>query len=508
MANERVIGIDIGTQGTKTALFDLSGNCLAEAFHDSNLKRPAPNAIEEDPEEQYEAVCAGIRDCVEQSSTAGGDVAAIAIDGQMAGVLAVGDDGMAVTPYDSWLDTRCGPYVERMKETAGEEIVRKAGNAPSINHGPKKLWWMHERPEVFKRIRAFVQPGGYAAMRLCGLRGDQAFIDTSYLHFSGFANNRENRWDDALCKEFGFDRNKLPNIVAPHEVVGKVTSDAAARCGVAEGTPVVAGCGDTAASFLAAGATREGVCVDVAGTASVFAATTKEFTPDVEHQTLGFSRSATPGLWHPYAYINGGGMNLEWFRKEIVGRDRSENDSIDFDELNRLAEELGADADLPLFVPHVAGRVCPPEPAIRGAWADLTWSHRIEHLYRALLEAVALEYRTYKRILEGLLPELRLSEIRVTGGGEKSVFWNRIKASALDLSVVQITRSYGAPMGSAMLAAYGAGLVSSLEEASDRWIETGNSYTADPDLRKLYADKHARYEWLVEAMVGLARLDR
>ena len=92
----------------------------------------------------------------------------------------------------------------------------------------------------------------------------------------------------------------------------------ARRCGLLVGTSVVAGCGDTAASFLACGATREGICVDVAGTASVFAATTRTFRPDTAHRVLSWGRSAVPGLWHPYAYINGGGMNLEWFRREIA----------------------------------------------------------------------------------------------------------------------------------------------------------------------------------------------
>ena len=134
-----------------------------------------------------ESVCNTINTCVERANIDPKDLAGIGIDGQMAGILGVGEYGRNVTRYDSWLDTRCAPYITEMEQEAGQEILSKAGGPPSFNHGPKILWWKHEHPDVFKRIRAFVQPGGYAVMRLCGLDGSAAFIDRSYLHFSGFA---------------------------------------------------------------------------------------------------------------------------------------------------------------------------------------------------------------------------------------------------------------------------------------------------------------------------------
>ena len=101
-----------------------------------------------------------IRRCVEASSTAAGGVAAVAIDGQMAGIIGVGADGRAVTPYDSWLDTRCAPYIERMEKEAGEEVMRKTGGPPSFNHGPKILWWQSERPRCSAASAASCSPAG------------------------------------------------------------------------------------------------------------------------------------------------------------------------------------------------------------------------------------------------------------------------------------------------------------------------------------------------------------
>jgi len=112
----------VGTQGTKAAIFSASGECLAEAFSDSTLIQPGPGMVEEDPEAQAASVPRTIRECIERSGARPGDVAGVAIDGQMAGIIGIGADGMNVTPYDSWLDTRCAPYIDRMRSKAGEVL--------------------------------------------------------------------------------------------------------------------------------------------------------------------------------------------------------------------------------------------------------------------------------------------------------------------------------------------------------------------------------------------------
>lgn len=492
-----LIGIDIGTQGTRGALFDDAGTCLADATVSSKLNRPKPGIVEEDPERQVRSVCQTIRQCVEKAKVDSSNVAGIGIDGQMAGVIGIGKDGHAVTPYDSWLDTRCAPYIREMEKAAGDEVVRKSGGPASFNHGPKILWWLKERRSDYRKIAVFVQPSGYAAMRLSGLKANLAFIDHTYLHFSGFADNRRRRWDASLCKTFGVDQGKLPRIVEPQQVVGELTNSAARRCGLRQGVPVVAGCGDTAASFLSCGAVHEGVCVDVAGTASVFAATTTAFKADVKERTLGMGQSAVPGLWHPYAYISGGGMNLEWLRREL------EDGACNFDQLGRLAARSKPVRDGVMFVPHLGGRSSPPQPQLRGAWVGLTWSATRGQLYRAVLESIALEYAIYRRVLMSLYRNLKLRELRVTGGGEKSRIWNRIKADALQLPVRRIVDSHGAPMGAAMIAGHGVGILQSLPIAAKSWVKLGETTRHARRMATHYNHRRRRYESLLNMLEGV-----
>jgi xylulokinase len=155
-------------------------------FQASQLIQPSPGVTEEDPNVQYGNTCAAIRSAIKTGEIDASKIIAIALDGQMAGVMGINEAGDAVTPYDSWLDTRCGPYIKEMRSKAIEEITKLTGNAPSFNHGPKILWWKHEQKEKYKRIARFVQPTGYVALRIAGGNADDAFIDHTYLHFSGF----------------------------------------------------------------------------------------------------------------------------------------------------------------------------------------------------------------------------------------------------------------------------------------------------------------------------------
>ena len=173
----------------------------------------------------------------------------------------------------------------------------------------------------------------YAAGKLCGLKAENAWIDYTHLHFSGFADSQKKQWEEGLLAEFGIEKGKMPEIVSPWKVVGTLTEQAAKACGLTPQTRVVAGCGDSAASALGAGIVEKDMIYDVAGTASVFSCSTDRFTPDMESKTLLFSRSVIDGLYTPLAYIGGGGLCLKWFL---------EQNGKDYEYWNEQAERLEA----------------------------------------------------------------------------------------------------------------------------------------------------------------------
>ncbi len=483
-----LVGVDLGTMGTKAAIFDSDGNLLASAYEESVLLYPRPGWVEQDPEDFYSSSVRTIKQCVEKSGIDPAEVAAIAFDGQMAGVGTVDAHWGTPTPYDSWLDARCKPYIEAMKPHS-DLVVERSGGPPTYSHGAKVLWWKHERPEVFARINKFVVPVTYTAGRMAGLKADDAYIDYTHLNFASFCDTVKLIWDPELIDLFDVPIEKMPRIVSPGEVIGKLTSSAARDCGLRQGTPIAAGCGDQAAGLLGAAMVEPGVVLDVAGTASVFSICTDRYVPDVKHKTLFAAHLVPADLWYALGYINGGGLNLRWFRDQIACEEKARaagDGSSVYALLDDAASRLQAGSDGLMFLPHLGGSVCPSRPDLRGLFVGFTWSHTRTHLYRAMLEAVAYEYATYMAIEKSLLPDLQFREARVIGGGASSKLWNQIKADVLGLPYVQLNRQEYAVQGAAMLAGYAVGLFGDLKATARRWVQETSRVEPRPEYHEYY----------------------
>lgn len=492
------IGCDLGTTATKTGIFDEEGNALAIAREGSNIVYGQDGSVIQDPQEMFLSVIRTVREVVEKSGVKPSDIVALALDGQMAGIMGVDEKGEAATPYDSWLDVRSASYAEEMKKRAEDLVIRRSGMGPSINHGPKILWWKHEYPETYRRIAKFTVPACWVAQKLAGLPGEETYIDYTYIHFSCFADLEKKRWDDEILGLFGIEKVKMPRIVAPWEIVGRLKEKWAKKMGLPSGLPIVAGCGDQAANTLGAGVVRPGIAFDVAGTASCFSIFVDRFVPDVRYKTLLFPRSPLEGYYYPMAYINGGGMDVEWAKNELF-RDLAQHPEA-FPRINEEVEKKVKPPSGLVFIPHLRGRNCPTQPYLRGVFSGFSWDHTREHLFLAILEGIAFEYAFYLKILRELIPDVNFSEVRVIGGGAKSALWNRVKASILGVPYVTLNRQEFAIWGSAMVAGFAVGAFSDLADKAFASVQKVTIFEPDEELHRKYQEFLPLYLETMEKM--------
>ncbi len=504
MPHRYLLGVDLGTSATKAALYTTSGVLVAEASVEVPIYYPQPGVVEQENDDFYTSAAQTVRACLQAGGIEPRALLAVAFDSQMAGIGTVDEAFRPATRFDSWLDMRCRPYIEWLEREHGSLITRLTGCAPTCDHAPKILWWQHERPQEYARIAKFVTPAGYVAGRLAGLRADQAFMDYTFLHFSGLSDAQAGTWSERICSAVGVDMQKLPRIVAPWHVAGEVTEAAARDFGLAPGTVVAAGCGDTAAGALGAGIVRAGMLFDSAGTAAVLAGCTDTFVADERHRALLTMRSVIPGLWHPLAYIAGGGQALRWFRDVFynarAGRPAPPPTEELYPAMAELAASVPPGADGLFFSPHLGGRICPAAPHMRGAWLGISWSHTQAHFFRALLESVAYEYAYYLGILREAIPGLQLSAARAIGGGARSPVWNQIKADVLGVPYQRLAGSEFGSWGSALIAGKAAGVYDDLAEvAAAHARPEGAPVLPDPD-------RHAGYAPLVARHIALQAL--
>ncbi|MFN8497861.1 MAG: FGGY family carbohydrate kinase [Anaerolineae bacterium] len=492
-----LVGVDLGTSATKAALYTTDGTLVAEALAEVPIYYPRPGVVEQENDDFYQTAARTVRECIDGSGVDPRQIVALACDSQMAGVGAVDEDFKPATRFDSWLDMRCQPYIDYLNAHHAERVTRLTGCPPTCDHGPKILWWKEERPADYARIARFLMPSGYVAGKMVGLRAEAAFIDYTFIHFSGLSDAQQGTWSAELCGLLGVDMGKLPTIVEPWRAVGEVTAAAARDFGLAPATLVAAGCGDTAAGALGAGIVHSGMLFDTAGTAAVLAGCTDTFVTDVTHRALLTMRSVIPGLWHPLAYIAGGGQALRWFRDQFfnVSQGHPQSEALaSYTEMLRMAADAPPGADGLVFSPHLGGRICPAQPDMRGAWLGFSWGHTQAHFVRAILESVAFEYAYYLGILREAIPHLTLSEARAIGGGARGDIWNEIKANVLGVPYQRLGRAEFGTWGSAMIAGKAAGVFDDLAEVAAQHAEPlGEPVRPRPDLHAAYQPLVRRY---------------
>ena len=251
-----------------------------------------------------------------------------------------------------------------------------------------------------------------------------------------------------------------------------------------------AGCGDTAASTFGSGMFQPEQILDCAGTASVLCSVVDKYVPDTTNETLTMMRSPVDGLFLPLAYINGGGMCIRWFRDTLTGKP-----TASYDDLQEEAEAVQAGSEGLIFIPHFSGRVLPSNPSLKGTFLGLDFKHTRGHMYRAIMESIAYEYKYYLSILKKLYPKYSFNQMLTMGGGAKSKLFNQIKADVLGVPVTTLKLGDTALIGSAVIAAFGIGMFSDYKKPILQVINKGSEYISD-------INRHKNYEAYAEAYLN------
>ena len=491
--SEYIIGIDIGTQGTKAALFSTDLELISTAFEKSILISPEPGTVWQEADDLYLSCVRTIHSLVDSTGIRPEKIAAIGIDSQMAGIMGIDKSGEASTYYDSWLDVRSSRYVDDMRQKAGNDMVLSSGGQVTCNHASKILWWKNEFPEIFNKTEKFVLPHGYVVGKITGNAADKAVFDYTCLHFNSFSDNKNKTWSKELLDLFGVDREKMPRIASPFEVAGYTTEAFAKLSGTVSGIPVVVGAGDTAASTFGLGMFEQDMVMDCAGTASVMCCVVDKYLPDLEHKTLTMMRSPVDGLWLPLSYINGGGLCLRWFRDNFTG-----NPPCTYDELEAEAEKIPAGSESLLFCPHFSGRVLPEDASLKGSFLGLDFKHTRAHMYRAVMEGIAFEYSYYLSVIRENYPNGHFDNMYTIGGGASSGLFNQIKADVLNVPVHTFETGETALIGSAVIAAVGAKVFSDYKEPIRCLMNKKNEYKPNPANVSDYLPCSAAYRKMLD----------
>ena len=496
LQNMAVLGVDIGTTGSRAVLVGGEGELLAAATEPHEpFSSPETGWAEQHPDDWWRAAQGAIRSVLGEVDP--GSIEALGLSGQMHGAVLLDGDGAVVRPAIIWCDQRTDEQCRWLTEHVGAARLIELVSNPALTGFtlPKLLWVRDHEPGSWVRVRTLILPKDYVRFRLTGEQATDAADASGTLMFD--VTNR--CWSLEMLELTQINSAWLPTVHEGPAITGRVNDLGERATGLRVGTPVVAGGGDQAAGAVGMGIVRPGTVSATIGTSGVVFAATDRPALDAQGRVHTFCH-AVPDRWHVMGVTQGAGLSLRWFKDTFgVGTAAGDDGRDPYDLLCAEAADVPAGADGVMWAPYLMGERTPHlDPYARAALVGLSASHSRAHVTRAILEGVAFSLRDSLTILEEMgLPTTR---IRLGGGGARSAVWRQIQADVYGQAVEMLAAEEGAAYGAALLAGVGAGVWSSVDDACDRVIQIADTIRPAPERVSILNERYARYRTLYHAL--------
>lgn len=495
------IGLDNGGTTTKAAVFDSRGRQLGACSVATSAITPRPEFVERDMEEMWDANCRVVRGVLEQTGIDAADVAGLGVCGHGKGLYLWGRDGKPARNGIISTDNRAYRYVERWKSDGTEEKAFERSCQHLMNCQPVALlaWLKEHEPENYRNIQYVFECKDYVRFRLTG-EARAEITDYSGAHFM---NLKTRSYDPELLRLFGIEEieDALPPLCRADEIAGDVTKEAAAACGLKEGTPVVGGFFDINACAIASGVIYPDLICMIAGTWSINEYIRREPVLDGKVQMNSLFCLPEYYLIEESSATSAG--NNEWFISQLLPEVRAEakagGRSV-YDIVNEWVGEISPETFVPVFLPFLmASNV---HPNAKASFVGLNVSHTRKHLARSVYEGIAFCHRYHLERLLATMEE-RPRAIRLSGGAAKSPVWAQMFADVMQLPVETVEAEEAGALGCAIAAATATGAYGTLEEAIRSMTTVNRAILPDRQKAEIYDRKYRLYCRTIECLDGL-----
>ena len=495
------IGLDNGGTATKAALFDRNGKEIGKAVVATASITPKPGFVERDMEEMWNANCAVISRVLKETGVDPRDVAGIGIAGHGKGLYLWGKDGKPARNGIISTDNRAWMYPKRWAEDGTEEKVfaRTAQHILACQPVSLLAWLRDNEPESYSNIRWVFECKDYVRFRLTG----EAKAEITDYSGANLMNLHTRNYDQDLLGLFGLEEiaDALPPLCRATEICGTVSEEAASRCGLLPGTPVIGGMFDINACAIAVGVTDpERICM-IAGTWSINEYVRKE--PVTDGSVLMNSLFCLPEYYLIEESSPTSAGNNEWFVRELLpemGTACKEQGKSIYDVMNQWVDDIPPEEFVPVFLPFLmASNV---HPNAKGSFIGLSLNHSRKHLARSVYEGIAFCHRMH---LERLLHSRTTPPacIRLAGGAARSSVWAQIFADVMKLPVETVEANETGALGCAVAAAVATGEYPDLRTAVESMTAVSRRFEPDAARTEIYDGKYVLYCRTIECLDGL-----
>ena len=483
MCKKYLIGIDVGTSGTKCVLFDTEGNTIFSCTKEYPMYQPHNGWAEQSPEDWWNAAKAALIEVC--AKAADGEISGIGLSGQMHSLVLLDKDKRVIRPAILWCDQRTGAECEEIESTIGHDRLIEITANPALPGftASKILWVKNNEPENFDKIRHILLAKDYIRLKLTG----EFATDVSDASGMQLLDVKKRCWSQEVCEKLGVDMSYLAKVYESCEVTGRITKAASSETGLPEGIPVAGGGGDNACAAIGTGVYCDGKAFTTIGTSGVVFAHTSKPIIDKKGRIHTFC-AAVPGEWHVMGVTQAAGLSLNWFKNNLAS-------DVSYAEIDKECENIPIGSEKLIYLPYLMGERTPIlDSNARGVFFGLSAMHTKYHMARSVIEGVSYSLYSCLEVLDEV--GISTSDMALCGGGAKSSFWHSMIADIYGKTVKTMMSNEGASLGAAILGGVAAGIYESVDDGCNRAIKEGSAKASDEGNNKEYMKYYSLYKSL------------
>jgi xylulokinase len=494
-----LLGIDVGTTGTKTIIIDEKGKLIASSLEEYPLHTPRPKWAEQDPADWWLATVDSIKNVLAKSKVKPEEISGLGLSGQMHGLVLIDKDYNILRPAILWCDVRTTDQCHYITEKVGKELLVKSTCNPALEGftAPKVIWVRDNEPEVYQKAHKMLLPKDYVRFRLTGEIATEMSDAAGTILFDV----RNRKWSQEVLERLDISPDLMPPVFESIDVCGEITPKVAKLTGLKVGTPVVGGGADNACTAVGNGIVVTGKTSASIGTSGTMLTPmdTPEVDPDLRAHTFCH---CVPHKWYIMGVMLSAGGAFRWLRDTLGNKEieQAKIKGVDpYEILTEKAAQVEPGCEGLIFLPYLIGERTPHGDAnAKGVFFGLTLRHRKDHLIRSVMEGVTYGMRDSLEIIGNL--GLDVGQITATGGGARSALWRQMQADIYGAEVVTINIAEGPAFGAAILAGVGAKVYNSIQEATDSIVKVTSKTQPDKNNVKTYEEYYQIYRSLYPAL--------
>jgi len=503
MSNKYLAGIDVGTTGAKTGIFDLKGNLMSSGYIEYSCSYPKPNWVEQDASVLLESAMDSAKEAISKSKINPEDIASVAVSSQRTCSIFIDKQGYLLRPMISWQDNRTTDELEEINLKISPSEFYKITGLPSNTTWvlSKILWVRKKEPKIWERVSKVIQLQDYI---LKSLGAEDYFVDISDAGLYGLWETDNLQWSEKMLKLFEIDKAILPIPKSSGSKVGVISKLASEKIGFKKGTPICVGAGDQNSAVIGAGIVKDGFLSVSLGTGGIaISYLDKKFRDPNEKGCI--TNHAIKGKWQLEGYQAGAASVFKWFKDEIavlekVFAEKTGNDIYVI--LDKMIKKTPIGAKGLVFLPYLASATSPRwNSYARGTLVGLTFAHNKWCIARAFVEGIILEM---KDIINSMLESgIEINNIHLMGGPTKSDLWNQIQADMYNREVKTLKITDAAVLGAAILAGVGVGIFNDIREGISKMVKIDRQYKPIKENVQLYDELYEIYCKVYEGLESM-----